>query len=485
MRTITKKGAAHPGICHLVFCKDSYSNPYVAQFMKYPVNPMNEIIFGEFFSGPGGMSQGALMAQKDSSGQPRMRSAWAVDYDPYACATYHRNIHKGEGALYHEGSETLIPGINKAQGQQPIVLNADVRNVDVNKLNAVDAFLFGFPCNDFSNVGETKGLDGDFGPLYKQGIRLIKAKNPLFFVAENVSGLVHANDYGAFIQIIEDLHLRELGEDKSYVVTPHHYKFEDYGIPQTRHRVIIVGIRADVARNLKRPFLPPAPTFVYKTARQAFDEISPDAPNNAPKPLSARVLERLQYIEPGQNIWDVNENIPEHLRLHVKGTHISSIYKVIDPDKPAYTVTGSGGGGTHMYHWDKRATTDRERAKLQTFPDDFVFEGSMTAVRKQIGMAVPPEGAKIIINAVLNTLDGIEYEYTEPNLTKELDPVHVEKKRAARQRFLEKRLAKRAAEDAEAAAAASLTSIEVEGENLQSEVKAIQNDAEDPSLEAA
>lgn len=412
---------------------------------------MDEYVFGEFFSGPGGMSQGAIMAQKDPDGRPRMRSAWAVDYDPDACKTYHRNIHSTGGKIFREKDASVIPGIHRAQGVDPIVLNADVRNVDVNKLNAVDAFLFGFPCNDFSNVGETKGLDGNFGPLYKQGIRLIRAKNPLFFVAENVSGLVHANDYGAFIQIIEDLHLSDLGEDKSYVVTPHHYKFEEYGIPQTRHRVIIVGIRADIARNLKRPFMPPAPTGIYKTAEEALRGMDDKKlENNDPKALSSTVMERLQHIAPGQNIWDVNDTIPEHLRLHVKGTHISSIYKVIDPNRPAYTVTGSGGGGTHMYHWDKRATTDRERARLQTFPDDFVFEGSATAVRKQIGMAVPPEGAKIIIDAVLKTLDGIDYDYEEPNLTKELDREHVEKKRAARQRGLEKRLAKRAAEDAAA-----------------------------------
>jgi len=409
---------------------------------------MDEIIFGEFFSGPGGMSQGAIMAQKDSDGKSRMTSAWAVDYDPDACATYHHNIHGEHGRIAFEKQGSDIPGIHRAQGKNPLVLNADVRNVDVNKLNSVDAFLFGFPCNDFSNVGETKGLDGDFGPLYKQGIRLIKAKNPMFFVAENVSGLVHANDYGAFIKIIEDLHMRELGEDKSYVVTPHHYHFENYGVPQTRHRVIIVGIRSDIARKLKRPFMPPAPSNVRITAREALADMQACLPNNQPKPLSDKVMERLQHIAPGKNIWDVNDSIPKHLQLHVKGTHISSIYKVIDPDRPAYTVTGSGGGGTHMYHWDKRATTDRERARLQTFPDDFVFKGNMTAVRKQIGMAVPPLGASIIIDAVLKTLDGVEYDCVEPNLQKELDPIHVEKKRATRQRDLEKRIAKREAEDA-------------------------------------
>ena len=95
----------------------------------------------------------------------------------------------------------------------------------------------------------------------------------------------------------------------------------------------------------------------------------------------------------------------------MKGAKISQIYKRLDPTKPAYTVTGSGGGGTHIYHYkENRALTNRERARLQTFPDNYVFEGSKESVRKQIGMAVPARGAKIIFEAILNTFAGIEYE---------------------------------------------------------------------------
>ena len=109
--------------------------------------------------------------------------------------------------------------------------------------------------------------------------------------------------------------------------------------------------------------------------------------------------------------------MPERLRLNVRGAQISQIYKRLDPDKPAYTVTGSGGGGTHIYHWDEpRALTNRERARLQTFPDTYVFEGGRESVRKQIGMAVPCDGARIIFEAILNTFAGIEYDFVEPNI---------------------------------------------------------------------
>ena len=194
------------------------------------------------------------------------------------------------------------------------------------------------------------------------------------------------------------------------------YKFEEYGIPQARHRIIIIGIRSDIDVQYKVPSPDP-----YKdidvSCRNAIENppIPPDAPNNEPTKHSPIVVERLKYIKPGENAFTAN--LPPHLRLNVKGARISQIYKRLDPDKPAYTVTGSGGGGTHVYHWaEPRALTNRERARLQTFPDDFVFCGSKESVRKQIGMAVPPMGAKIIFEALLKSFAGVEYPAIEPNI---------------------------------------------------------------------
>lgn len=103
--------------------------------------------------------------------------------------------------------------------------------------------------------------------------------------------------------------------------------------------------------------------------------------------------------------------------MNVKGAKISQIYKRLDPNRPAYTVTGSGGGGTHMYHYvEPRALTNRERARIQTFPDNYVFKGSKESVRRQIGMAVPAKGAKIIFEAVLRTFAQIQYESIECNV---------------------------------------------------------------------
>jgi hypothetical protein len=101
-------------------------------------------------------------------------------------------------------------------------------------------------------------------------------------------------------------------------------------------------------------------------------------------------------------------------------THASSdpqIYKKLDPNKPSYTITGSGGGGTHGYHYkENRALTNRERARIQTFPDEFTFQGSIESVRKQIGMAVPPKLSEVIFKHIVLTLANKPYDHIEPNI---------------------------------------------------------------------
>ncbi|MDX1701979.1 MAG: DNA cytosine methyltransferase, partial [Melioribacteraceae bacterium] len=197
-------------------------------------------------------------------------------------------------------------------------------------------------------------------------------------------------------------------------------------------RIIIVGIRNDLAEE-GIEFKVPAPTTLasteYRTTYDAitYPPIPEDAPNNELTNHSAKVKEMLSHIPPGENAW--YPGIPEHLQLNVKGARMSSIYKRLDPSRPAYTVTGSGGGGTHMYHWKElRALTNRERARLQTFPDDFVFLGSKEAVRRQIGMAVPPLGAQIVFEAILKTFAGIPYKSVPPLPKLQLENLRGKKK---------------------------------------------------------
>ena len=181
-------------------------------------------------------------------------------------------------------------------------------------------------------------------------------------------------------------------------------------------RIIIVGIRNDIKVTYKVPSTEPYKN-VDNTCRTAIEvpPIPENALNNERTKQSAVVVRRLEHILPGQNAFTAN--LPEDLQLNIKGARISQIYKRLDPDKPSYTVTGSGGGGTHIYHWEEpRALTNRERARLQTFPDTYEFKGSKESVRKQIGMAVPCRGAQIIFEAILKCFAGIDYPSTNANI---------------------------------------------------------------------
>lgn len=367
---------------------------------------------GELFNGPGGLSlaaKNAIVIHPETGEEFRIEHLWSNDYDASACETYRYNICEDINDLsVHCGPVEKLP-----IGDRSV-------------LGEIDCFAFGFPCNDYSQVGEKHGLNGTFGPLYSYGVKVLKEYQPKFFVAENVGGLQSANEGRAFIQILTEL------EESGYQLTPHLYKFQEYGVPQARHRIIIVGIRNDLAAK-GIEFKVPAPTTLSSTEyRTTYDAITypplpEDAPNNELTNHSAKVKEMLSHIPPGENAW--YPGIPEHLQLNVKGARMSSIYKRLDPSRPAYTVTGSGGGGTHMYHWEElRALTNRERARLQTFPDDFVFLGSKEAVRRQIGMAVPPLGAQIVFEAILKTFAGIPYESVPPLPKLQLENLRGKKK---------------------------------------------------------
>ncbi len=356
--------------------------------------------FGELFCGPGGIAWAAKNASITCQGRLySIEHAWATDYDKDTCNTYRKNI---------------------CSNAPHTVVCHDIRKLDysrLKKISDVDAIAFGFPCNDFSVVGEQKGINGVYGPLYSYGVKAISQFKPKWFLAENVGGLRNANEGGAFSQILKALF------DEGYSVYPHLYKFEKYGVPQARHRIIIVGIRKDLDISFK---IPSSAGYHVKTCKEAIENppIPKSASNQELTKQSKTVVERLKYIKPGENAFTAD--IPENLRLRVKGAKISQIYKRLDPNKPAYTVTGSGGGGTHVYHWkENRALTNRERARLQTFPDNFEFCGTKESVRKQIGMAVPPQGIKVIFQAILKSFAGVEYESEEANISPYIHPRHL------------------------------------------------------------
>ncbi len=361
----------------------------------------SDMIFklGELFCGPGGLGYAASQSKVNVADvQFSIEPTWATDIDEDACRTYDLNIHGGTGI---ENGKVIVK---------------PVAGLNIQELPTINAFAFGFPCNDYSKVGERNGINGKYGPLYTAGVEVIDHHKPKWFVAENVSGLHESNNAVIFKRILADLS----GAGNGYRLTVHRYRFEDYGVPQNRHRVIIVGI----ATGLGLTFKVPSPTTPEKpvTSREAIEEppIPADAKNHEFARQYKRVIERLKHIPPGKNAW--YEGIPAEHRLQVKKAHLSQIYKRLDGDKPAYTITGSGGGGTHTYHWkEPRALTNRERARLQTFPDEYEFVGRKERVRRQIGMAVPPHGAQLIFEAILKTFAGVDYDAVDSSHTPQGD----------------------------------------------------------------
>ena len=211
---------------------------------------------GELFCGPGGIALGAQNANvydPITDTKYKIKHMWANDYHAETCETYKFNF------------------------KDVKVICEDVKKLDIDSLGEIDAFAYGFPCNDFSIVGETKGFNGEYGGLYSYGIKVLNKYKPIFFIAENVSGLTSANEGNAFLKIMHDL---ENAGNNGYELTVHKYKFEEYGIAQTRHRLIIVGI--DKALKLK--FKVPAPTHIdnYVSVKDILEKspIKPDAKNH-------------------------------------------------------------------------------------------------------------------------------------------------------------------------------------------------------------
>jgi len=234
-------------------------------------------------------------------------------------------------------------------------------------------------------------------------LRFVDAKKPKAFIAENVKGLLTANNKKAIQQIIEDFEKIKPG----YVVTAKLYNFAEYGVAQSRERVLIVGVRVDTNFEFKHP-LPthgPKAKKPFFTAGEAIKGALKVKHNNEHINIADKTREMLKLIPEGGNFTDIPKDHP----LYVKGM-ISHVYRRLKLDEPSKTIIAAGGGGTWGYHYpEPRPLTNRERARLQSFPDDFVFEGSVAEVRRQIGNAVPPKGVHEVAKALLPLFEG-DYE---------------------------------------------------------------------------
>jgi len=304
------------------------------------------------FSGCGGMDLGFQQAG--------YQLTWANDFDETACKTYEQNL----------GSH---------------IFQGDIADQDLSLLPDCDLKIGGFPCQDFSMIWKRGGLETERGNLYKFFVEAVRLKRPRVFVAENVKGLLTANKGRAVAQIVADF--SKLG----YEVQVDLYNFAEYGVPQTRERVFIVGVRSDV----KWQFHKPEPTHSkenFVTSGSALKGVQRIKANNEHQRIAEKTRKLLGLIPEGGNFSDVPKDHP----LYVKGM-ISHVYRRLDRRRPSTTIIASGGGGTWGYHFEEpRPLTNRERARLFCYPDDFVFVGTISEVRRQIGNSVPPLAAKVL-----------------------------------------------------------------------------------------
>ena len=251
-------------------------------------------------------------------------------------------------------------------------------------------------------------MDGVFGPLYSYGIAALKRFKPTWFLAENVGGLRNSNDGTAFAKILSEM--REAG----YNLTPHLYKFEEYGIPQARHRIIIIGISDDENVNFRVPS--PEPYSQTDNSARTAIEVPPIPENCANNELtrqSPTVVRRLQHIKPGENAFTAN--LPDELKLNVKGAKISQIYKRLEPHKPAYTVTGREEEGAHVPLVEPRALTNRA-STITDISGHLCFSRFQRKCQKTNWHGSTLSGAQIIFEAVLRSFAGIEYPWDWANI---------------------------------------------------------------------
>lgn len=287
------------------------------------------------FSGAGGLDLGFINAGHTI--------VWANDNYKDAVDTYKQNI--GNHIVY-----------------------GDIRDIGTSDIPDCDIVIGGFPCQGFSVANTKRHEDDERNVLYKELIRVISAKKPKFFVAENVKGLLSMGKGSVIEMIINDF--TSLG----YVVKKKVLNAADYGVPQTRERVIIVGVRNDI-------------DFVYEF----------------PQPTHTKDESNL-FLKRWVTVGESLKGIPDPNTDNSLPNHVCSKYKIkisgyighraIDPNKPAPTVTARGddkGGVVVLHHPNnQRRMSCRELATVQSFPMDFVFSGNTCSVYRQIGNAVPP-----------------------------------------------------------------------------------------------
>ena len=351
------------------------SNLYLTRLRSLPRPEVMEHQYAlvSLFSGAGGLDLGFAFAG--------FRTRFASDIEPVHCDTMAKNF---------PGCVTLPENVKLVTGKQ-IKERA--------KLAEIDLVAGGPPCQAFSILGQRNSFEDPRGRLVYEFVRLVTELNPHAFVFENVPGLLTLNGGRDW-----ELLLRYLEAETGYKLFHHVPNAADFGIPQIRRRLFVVGFRSTTAE-----FEFPAPThrdpdaqpglLDYKLpswlpARLAVEEVD-GLPNHRIRPHGTRVTERYRKLRPGSR-----DRIDHTDR--------------INPERPSGTVlvgSKAGGGRPHIHPTEARHITVREAARLQSFPDWYVLSGTDTWQYRGIGNAVPPLLAKAIGEQISLTMKQLREKF--------------------------------------------------------------------------
>lgn len=324
------------------------------------------------FSGCGGLDLGF-----EKAGFERL---WANDFDKDAQAVFRLNLGEIDGR--------------------------DIRDVNASEIPDCDIITAGFPCQPFSNAGNRKGVNDSRGTLYQDCLRIVKEKMPKVVLFENVRGLLSTKyiDGRKLIEVIaSDLEaMNEIGYNVNYELL----NASDYGVPQNRQRVILVGIRKD----LNKSFVFPEKTDKKNLTLRHVLNIPVEVPNQVDWKLSPQSMAMISHIPEGGSWKDVpyEELAPRFrkIRDNMQRYRSPNFYRRFSRDEINGTITASAQpencGIIHPIH--NRRYTIREIARIQTFPDDFLFiddsTKNITVMYKVIGNAVPVELAQRLAIAI-------------------------------------------------------------------------------------
>ena len=340
---------------------------------KNDVKPLKNYGVIELFAGAGGMALGWEKAG--------LKTIILNDFDKYCCATLKKNR----------------PDWNIVEG--------DVKKIEFGEYKKkVDVVTGGFPCQAFSYAGKKMGFEDTRGTLFYEFARAIIETNPKICVAENVRGLL-SHENGQTLQTMINT-LDEIGYN---VLEPKILKAMYYKVPQKRERLFLIGIRKDLPRDKFHFPLPYEKTFTVRDALKKSELFNSNVPKSKGQKYPEYKKEIMKLIPQGGYWRDLPENLQKEymMKSYYLGGGKTGMARRMSWDEPSLTLTcAPAQKQTERCHpKETRPFTVREYARIQTFPDDWQFDGSLSQQYKQIGNAVPVNLAYEVGKEVVNFLN--------------------------------------------------------------------------------